>query len=104
LEVECVSEELKCPKCGGKMKAGQLYVRATFEQPLTRVAAASSMNPMQDMGMSLQGLDVDVEGPSWREESDKEEGWLVKRKGKLVLPLKGVRCLHCGFVELYVVK
>ncbi|MDQ1278872.1 MAG: hypothetical protein QG670_132 [Thermoproteota archaeon] len=99
-----MSEEHRCPKCNGKMKAGQLYVTATFEQPVTRVAAAASMNPLQDMGMTLQGLDVNVEGPSWREETDTEEGWLLKRKGKRVLPIKGMRCLECGYIEFYVVK
>ena len=99
-----MSEELKCPKCGGKMKMGQLYVNATFDQPVVTAAASASMNPLQDMGLSMQGRSVSVEGPSWREESDKEDGWLIKRKGKQILPIRGMRCLDCGYIELYIVK
>lgn len=99
-----MSEESKCPKCDGKMKIGQLYVNATLDRPLTPSTSSTLMPLSSSMDLFEQIRTVMVEGPSWSEESDKEGGWLIKRKGKQTLSIKGMRCLECGYIELYVVK
>ena len=100
-------EEQKCPKCGGKMKRGQLTVNATLDQPIISNAIAdSSRYGLEGLASTRSQMSrgISVKGPLWREESDKEEGWLIKRKGRQNFPIKGKRCLECGYIELYVVK
>ncbi|MFB0543229.1 MAG: hypothetical protein ACETVR_00460, partial [Candidatus Bathyarchaeia archaeon] len=53
------------------------------------------------LGM-FQGEDIDVEVPFWREYTGKETGWLLKRREIRVLPVKGKRCVKCGYIEFYV--
>jgi predicted nucleic-acid-binding Zn-ribbon protein len=95
-------KEKKCPKCGSKMKDGQILVDVQLDQstplPMPSRFSSSSMLDLLDHGTSR----VNVEGPIWCEETEKEEGLIIKRKRKKKLPLKGSRCLECGYVELFV--
>ena len=101
-----MSPELTCPKCSGRMKEGELKVFTAISQiDETRVSqgmigvTGGSLSPFSS---PFQTTDIDVEGPLWREESDKEEGLIIKRNVKKNLPIQGMRCLECGYIELFV--
>jgi len=102
-----MSGEIRCPRCGGKMKDGELHVIAVSGQlddntRMSQQVANMYGNAFSSLGLPFQGGEINVEGPVWREESDKEEGLIIKRKGKRDLPVKGMRCLECGYIELFV--
>ena len=89
------------------MKEGQIYINVTLNQQIPTPTSYMTRDlmgggPSKDLLTPYAG--VSVEGPSWREEKEKEDGWLIKRKGKQTLPIRGMRCLGCGYVELYVVE
>jgi hypothetical protein len=98
-----MSNEKKCSKCGSQMKDGQILIDVQFDQstPLPMITSRFSSSSMLDM-LDQGTARVNVEGPIWCEETEKEEGLIIKRKRKKKLPLKGSRCLACGYVELFV--
>lgn len=88
-----------CPKCGGELREGELFVSAVRRidhLPMTM----GGRDYFSALG-SFQGGDVSVEGPFWREYTGEEKGWLWKRKEVKVLSVKGKRCISCGYIELY---
>ena len=44
------------------------------------------------------------EGPYWREKTGQKKGLLVKRDETRTLKIAGLRCVNCGFIELYTVS
>lgn len=95
-----MSKIIKCQKCNGKMRDGEVYINVT-NLSSEMGGAFSMMNPYSPMGVS-ERTGVSVEGPLWREYTGKEEGWLIKKKEQKKLSIKGIRCLKCGYIELYV--
>jgi hypothetical protein len=100
-----LGEVEKCPKCGGEMREGALTIRVaedtTTTDPFMKAMLTRSGNIGDTLSM-LQTEHIIIEGPLWQEPTGKEEGWLIKRREMKVLPLRGKRCLNCGYVELYV--
>lgn len=94
-----MSKTTKCPKCGGEMREGEIYVDVTTLSG--GLGASPIMGPYSTMGIPA-GTEVSVEGPLWREYTGKEKGWLIKEKERKTLSIRGKRCLECGYVELYV--
>ena len=89
-----------CPKCRGEMREGELFVTAIEKGdpvPMTLGVDNISRNLR-----AFQGGNVGVDGPLWREYTGRETGWLWKRREIQVLPIKGKRCMRCGYIELYV--
>jgi len=95
----------KCPKCGGEMREGELIVKVTEGSSKTDPFMKAMMTRTGDFASILEGSQEEpivIEGPLWQEQTDKEGGWLIKRKEIKVLPLMGKRCISCGYIELYV--
>ncbi|MFH0896750.1 MAG: hypothetical protein V1850_01710 [Candidatus Bathyarchaeota archaeon] len=44
------------------------------------------------------------EGPFWREHTGQKKGLLVKRAETQTLKISGLRCIKCGYTELYARK
>ena len=101
-----MSEEAKCPKCGGNMKDGQITTNVTSDPTAAilhpNVLSQTLSGQLSPFGPSNQGAGVTVEGPIWREESEKEAGWIIKRKEKKDFSIRGMRCLSCGYIELFI--
>lgn len=95
----------KCPKCGGEMREGELIVKTT-ESPSKTDPFRAMMTRTNDIASTLgifQEESIVIEGPLWQEQTDKEGGWLLKpRKEIKVFPLRGKRCMNCGYIELYI--
>lgn len=96
-----MSEEKKCVKCGGRLKEGQIYINVNFDQTSIAMSPYMMASHFSSAGLPSTNIGIDVEGPVWLEESEKEEGRIFKRKEKKKLPLRGMRCIECGYVELF---
>ena len=90
---------LNCPKCNGKMREGEMLVQISI--PSQGNPFGGSFMPYQQAALS--GIETTREGSLlWKESTDEEKGWIIKRKETKTLNIKGARCLVCGYIELYV--
>lgn len=88
-----MSLDVRCPKCGGEMREGE---------PLIRVY--SLYNPRLPIDPSL-GAPM-IRGPVadellWRERTGRITGWIIKKEEEQTLKVSGLRCINCGYIELY---
>ena len=93
-----------CPKCGGAMREGDLVVKVVEGEAKPSPFMSAMMMRTGDIASNLGMLPqetISVEGPLWQEQSEKEGGWLFKKKETRVLQIKGKRCEKCGYIELY---
>lgn len=102
-----MSQEKRCSKCGGEMREGELFISITSDpssNPLTYHGGFPSVyeqNPVITVGASSAAIG---EGPFWRENTGKKTGLLVKRDETQTLKISGLRCINCGYIELYANK
>jgi len=89
---------VECPKCGGLMVEGELYINAPMPPGTSMMGGMISMP-----GMNIGNISVTEEvGLRWREKTGEKKGFLIKSEEVRTMVLKGRRCLACGLVELYV--
>ncbi len=91
-----MSIEIKCPKCGGAMREGELFINVTSNPPTIQ----STLNFPTDTTLGISPV-ITGEGPFWHERTGERKGWLVKRDKIQTLKILGLRCIGCGYIELY---
>lgn len=95
-----MSQTIRCPKCGKEMREGELFIKVASsggvaDQYMSRPAAFPT-------GSSLGApIVVTGEGPFWRERTGEKKGFLVKKEQMQTLKISGLRCIACGYIELY---
>ena len=95
-----MSREKKCPRCGGEMREGELFISVTGSSGTQRLSTPFSFPTGSPLGIPA-GEVVTGEGPFWRERTGRKKGWLVKREETHTFELSGLRCTECGYIELY---
>lgn len=89
---------VECPRCGGEMREGEAFVRVTTYEG----RASSGFGIMGIPGMGIPSAEtVREEKVRWRERTGEKKGWLIKREEEKVMRVSGLRCLKCGYIELY---
>lgn len=93
---------MRCPKCGSEMREGEIFISVTGSYGGQGISTPLGF----PTGSTLSNLPplVTGEGPFWRERTGQKKGWLVKMEETQTLRISGLRCLECGYVELYVHK
>jgi hypothetical protein len=78
------------------MKAGE--VKFEVETP-----NSSSGSPFLGGGMpQIPGMtERTTSTPYWEEKTGRKTGFIIKTDEKATIPLTGLRCTSCGFLELY---
>jgi len=79
------------------MREGEAFVRIT-----TSADQASSSYGMLGMpGMRMPSGETSEEKVLWREKTGRKKGWIIKRDEEKTLKVLGLRCVECGYIELY---
>lgn len=93
-----MNQETKCPKCGSEMREGGLFINVTSSPNAQSISTTLSgfPGPITAIPPVTTG-----EGPFWRERTGQKKGWLVKREETQTLRISGLRCINCGYIELY---
>lgn len=79
------------------MRAGEAFVRI-----ITYADQASSGYGVLGMpGMGMPSGEMSEEHVQWREKTGRKKGWLIKRDEEKTLKVHGLRCVECGYIELY---
>ncbi len=89
---------VECPKCGGEMREGGLFVQVTTSpgRPMTGVEVAG----MPRIGMPTNQITIN-EPVAWREKTGQKAGLIIKSDEVKTMTVKGQRCINCGYIELY---
>lgn len=88
----------ECPKCGGEMIQGEAYVEVTTSQSSSMMSGM--MNPMSSMNLGSVDMTRE-ERVKWREKTGEKKGFIIKSDEVRTLNVRGMRCLECGYIELY---
>ena len=89
---------VECPRCGGEMREGELFVRGA----VSKATAYPNFGVMDMPEMNVQNGDVMGENEIlWREKTGRKTGWLIKSDEEKTMKISGLRCIKCGYVELY---
>jgi len=90
--------EPSCPKCGGKMRAGEVRISVLQSNP-------QGMMPFMQqgyLGSVIPPLSDEVpEKLYWEERTGEKKGTFFKRDETRKIAVSGFRCTLCGYVELY---
>jgi predicted nucleic-acid-binding Zn-ribbon protein len=90
----------RCPKCGGEMVEGLGYVSVTVPTSSGMSGFGGIMSPMPSPSMT--SMDTQSEARlMWRERTGEKKGFIIKSDVVRNLEIKGLRCLKCGYIELY---
>ncbi|MFH0896830.1 MAG: hypothetical protein V1850_02120 [Candidatus Bathyarchaeota archaeon] len=92
--------ETRCPKCRGAMREGELYI--TFTSSEGQVAPSLFGLPTEST-LRIEP-ESDHEGPLLWRDGTVQKGLFVKREETQVLRVSGLRCIECGYIELYIDK
>lgn len=88
---------VECPKCGGVMVEGELYVNVPVPSGTSMMGGMISMP-----GMNIGNIGVTEEmGLRWSEKTGEKKGFLIKSDEVRTMAVNGRRCLGCGLIELY---
>jgi len=79
------------------MREGEAFVRITT--PAEQVSSSYGMLGMPGVGMPSG--EMSEEKVQWREKTGQRKGWLIKRDETKTLKISGLRCVECGYIELY---
>ena len=91
----------ECPKCCGKMIQGEAYIDVDVSSTNPAMGGIMSSLP----GMNLGGASMSQEKRiKWREKTGEKTGFLIKSEEVRTMSVKGIRCLECGYIELYAKK
>jgi predicted nucleic-acid-binding Zn-ribbon protein len=89
-----------CPKCGGEMVDGTAYVSVTVPSGGGGGGFGGMMSPMPSPSMT--SMDTQSEARlMWREKTGERKGFIIKSNVVRDLNVKGLRCVDCGYIELY---
>ncbi len=90
-----------CPRCNGEMRKGEVLLSVGLPSGSSSVFGGLPMGGMGGMGLPMQ--EVETEAPlTWREKTGERKGLIIKSDEVRTMPVKGRRCLSCGYLELYV--
>jgi len=92
---------MRCPKCGSEMREGELFISVTGSYGSQSISTPLGFPTGSPLGTPSM---VIGEGPFWRERTGQKKGWLVKREETQTLKISGLRCIECGYIELYAHK
>lgn len=87
-----------CPRCGGEMREGVVFVSISVP---TGGSTGGGMFSMPGMNIP-EGEATRSTRVKWKEKTGKEKGWIFKSEEEKTLNIKGRRCLECGFVDFFV--
>ena len=90
--------ERGCPKCGGQMREGEVYINVTTGSSRIPTAFEPSVGHI----MGVPSMQTTEAHPLWRERTGQIKGWLLKREETKTLKISGLRCTECGYLELFV--
>ena len=88
---------VECPKCGGVMIEGELYMSVPVPQGSSMMGG---MMPIPGMNMGNIGVTEET-GLRWREKTGEKKGFLFKSDETRTMAIKGHRCPGCRYIELY---
>ena len=89
---------VECPKCGGEMGNGGLFVQVTTSSGQTMTGIGAIGMP----GMGIPSSQITVDEPmTWREKTGQRTGLIIKSDEVKTMKVRGQRCLSCGYIELY---
>ncbi len=80
------------------MRYGEAFVQITTTD--MHQASGLGMFGVPGMGMPSGGT-MSEEKIQWRERTGEKRGWLLKRDEEKTLRISGLRCIECGYIELY---
>jgi hypothetical protein len=87
----------ECPKCGGEMREGEVFVTVT-----TPSVQSSTFGMMDMLGTVFPGVEMTRdEKIRWREKTGRKTGPLKKGEDERIMKTSGRRCMKCGYIELY---
>ena len=83
------------------MIQGEAYINV---DTLSTSSMMSGMMPTMP-GMNLESVGIKQEKRiKWREKTGEKTGFLIKSEEVRTMSVKGIRCLECGYIELYAQK
>ncbi len=86
-----------CPKCGNEMREGEAFVQVSISEYQTNPTTGMLGMP----GVNMPPVETHQEqSVLWREEIG-PKGGLFRRARARVVRLRGMRCVQCGYIELY---
>ena len=80
------------------MRSGEARVTDTSPQG---TGSMSGFMSFPESSFPAGGGAVREANMMWREKTGEKIGWLVKHDEEIILSIKGVRCLGCGYLEFY---
>jgi predicted nucleic-acid-binding Zn-ribbon protein len=80
------------------MIQGEAYVEVTTSSSSSMMSGM--MNPMSSMNLGNVDMTRE-ERVKWREKTGEKKGFIIKSDEVRTLNVKGMRCLECGYIELY---
>ena len=91
------SKSVKCPKCGGNMKQGE--IKFDVEK-----YTSTSQNSFMAKSISIPLPEMYDKASStfyWQEKTGKKTGFIIKSDEIQIMPIIGSWCSLCGFIEIY---
>jgi hypothetical protein len=91
--------EVICPKCGGGMRRGALYVSVEL--------SASTQQLSHYLPSTFGGGGIPSSGGVvgrrifWEERTGEKKGFILKREKRKKIDVTGLRCIVCGFIEIF---
>jgi hypothetical protein len=85
-----------CPKCGGEMRQGEVFVPVDITEGFVKHSGLFSM-PGVNMPPVESSRDEKI---SWRERTGEKAG-LFRMNEARVVSIRGMSCIKCGYIELY---
>lgn len=83
------------------MRVGEIFINVKTVS--TEFSHLSSLMDREVARALPERTEISSRNLLWREYTGQEKGWLIKQKEQITLPIKGKRCLKCGYVEIYVI-
>ncbi len=80
------------------MIQGEAYVDVSVPSPNPMMRGM--MSPMPSMNIGDVAM-TQEERIKWREKTGEKKGFLIKSDEVRTMAVKGMRCLKCGYIELY---
>jgi hypothetical protein len=88
------------------MREGELFITVTGQPGFQNLQDQNPILPMsateRPMGVFMAPPEVLGKGPFWRERTGRKKGLLIKRDETKEFEISGLRCIDCGYVELFV--